>query len=153
MKIGRKKTPTKKQITAMQLLASDPNISPRQAMLKAGYSKGVASNPTRRLFNSEGVQTLAQLFPHELAKHGVTLPHIAKKYAEWLDAGRYLTDKLGNVIMDKEGNPIKQSDYKTQIATGQMLKDIFNLAPKTSSEIPSNVSRRITLDEYIEPTS
>ena len=133
----------------MQLI--EQGLSPRQAMIKAGYSVKSAGHPKGRLFMTEGVQTLADSFLLTLENAGVTHTILAKKYAEWLNATEVKGLKLKDEIDENGKNkttlvPLEVPDYHTQLEAGKMLKEIMKITPKESKDTPS---RRITLEEFI----
>lgn len=143
--MSKDRKPTKKQTTALQLINN--GLSPRQAMLKAGYSEEAANHP-KRLFKSQGVQALIDKFQFELSDVGVTTNYLAKKYAEWLDATKKQSVK---VSVDDKGRPIFElvdmPDYNVQIEAGKMLKEVFNLKPDTKKN--EGLAKRVTFEEFV----
>ncbi len=53
----KKRKPTALQKDAIEILVTDPKISKRQAMIKAGYSKVTASHPKQNLIEAPGTKT------------------------------------------------------------------------------------------------
>lgn len=152
---------TTKQLTALKLLESCKHgkevgshcgeckgiakpISKRQAMLKAGYSPMSALNPKQNLMETQAIRSIIDKFHLQLKNEGITTEIVAKKYAEHLNAQKPIIDlKTGEVIAEVP-------DYKTQTEARKDLKDIFGLTP--TKEDVKNVSRTITLTEYLSPT-
>lgn len=128
---------TSKQITALKLINEvDPETnkpySKRKAMLKAGYSVKAAENP-KRLMESQAITTIVDQFKLELKDRGVTTAYLASKYAEWLDAT----------------NAIGRPDYHVQLEAGKLIKDVYDLKPPTQKTDDKGVTRRVTLEEFI----
>lgn len=141
----RDRKPTQKQITAIQLINN--GMSPRKAMLKAGYSKESAGHPTKRLLQSQGVQTLIDKFHFELKDQGITTAYLAKKYAEWLDATDVVTGAFGPIKDKDTGEVITRPNYRTQLEAGKMLKEIFNITP--SKKETEGLKKRVTFEEFV----
>lgn len=128
-----RKKATSKQLIALQLI--NQGMNKRQAMLKAGYSKGSADNPKENLMQSQAITSIVDKFQMQLADEGITTAYLAGKFKEWLDA-------------QMKGNP----DYHTQLEAAKMLKDIYNITPKDKEEDKGLKSRKTyTLEEFISP--
>lgn len=149
--IPKKRFATKKQITALRLVSQ--GMPAGKAMIQAGYSKGVARNPKKMLYESEAITTIIDKFHFELKHMGVTTGYLAKKYAEWIDAQK--TEFESEVVEGTAGKKIKITkrvnvpDYQTQIQAGKMLNDVYKLKPEAKED--DGLKRRITLEEFITP--
>ena len=141
------KNATKKQIMALQLI--NQGLSPRQAMIKAGYSTNVANNPRKYLFNSQAITNIVDKMQLELKDVNITTSYLAKKLAEWMEATTTKGFKIG-----KDGfEQVMEPDYKTQIAAYDRVKDIYGITPQKKDT--EGLKRRMTLEEFItgDPTS
>lgn len=121
-----KMNPTHKQLTAMRLI--NQGMSAHKAMLTAGYSKNVASNPGNKLFKSNAILTMIDRMKLELERVDVTAPYLATKFKQWLEA-------------ENKSGP----DYQTQLGAYDRLKDIYDLKPQQNHEL----KRKITLEEFV----
>lgn len=141
------KKASSKQITALTLI--NQGMSKRQAMLKAGYAPSVANTP-KVLMESQAVTSILDQFHLQLKDEGLTTTYLAKKFMEWVDAGTYVFDKQGNLMIDpttKEA--IRINDYKTQIKAGEMLKQTYGLDPTQHKAKDEGLTRRVTLEEFV----
>ena len=147
-----KRKPTLKQIKALRYIQG--GMTKRQAMLKAGYSKGAAMNPGTRLMKTKGVQNSLMAFSKKLAEDGLTDTYMVKKFKEWLEAQR----TVSALVVGGKGDSAKASttdfievpDYKVQLEAYKEWKKIMDQQEEWSkSDGKGQMKRKLTIEEFI----
>lgn len=104
---------------------------PRDAMISAGYSPGVASYYKKNLLELKGPQQIIKEHQIEFARLGITPIYMAKKTAEWLEATKI---KTSMTEPDKE-----VPDYQTQLKAAERVDKIWGIAqPEVVQQININ---------------
>lgn len=121
------KAVSQKQKLATQLLSQ--GFTARQAMIKAGYSKGTAGNPKKNLLSKPQVLTIVERIDYTLNQRGITPEYLGNKLADLAESDNAKTFIMGYDRIAK----IKKIDQQP------------NQEP---------IKRQITLTEYLhtEPT-
>lgn len=127
--------PTVMQAKAMELIRE--GNTPRQAMLKAGYSVATASHPSDNLLRTPGTQSIIEQYKAEYTKAGITPEYMVKKTKEWLEAKKVKTSLT-------EPDQIVE-DYQTQLKAAEFVRKDFGLAePLQSQQQTTNVQINLT---------
>ncbi len=122
-----KVSPTKRQLTALQLI--NKGMKPTKAMRAAGYSESAARNPKQALLDSTALSALVDDLKLELENAGLTKAYIAQKIYRLTNA-----------------NKEDEDDYKIQLGALQLATKIHQEAKKPQE---GQISRKIELTEYI----
>lgn len=115
----KRRKPTELQRKATELLATNPKLSKRRAMIKAGYSKITASHPKQNLIEAPGTRTAIEEMKEKLVGRGITIDFMAEKYKEWLSAKKI---KGSMTEPDKVVN-----DYETQLKAKDDVNRILGM--------------------------
>jgi len=115
----KKRKPTALQKDAIEILATNPKISKRQAMIKAGYSKVTASHPKQNLIEAPGTKTALEEIKDKLIGRGINIDFMADKYFEWLNAKKI----KGSMTEPDKVVP----DYETQLKAKDDVNRIFGM--------------------------
>lgn len=96
-----KKSPSKKAITAIQLV--NQGMTPTQAMLKAGYSKSTARNPKNNLLTKPSVVSIIDTMKTTLQDKNITGVYLASKLAEFATSDNpkvfaMAYDRIGKIL-------------------------------------------------------
>ena len=121
----RHRTPTPKQIKALQLI--NQGYSKRKAMLEAGYAKSTANCKTHLVTRSRAAMEVFESMKGALTSSKLNGEYMARKFEKWLEAQKSDPD-----------------DYKTQIAAFKEFKDVVKPA-----EAESGLKRKITYEEFL----
>lgn len=140
--MSKKKTATLKQVTALKLI--NEGVGEVESMKRAGYAESTARNPKTNLLKAQAITNIVEKFIIQLKDENITTAYLAKKYKEWLDAQEEVTVGKG-----ENAYTFKRPDYVTQLQAGKLIKEVFNLTP--TKEDAANLSRRVTLEEYLNP--
>ncbi len=128
--------PTKLQLKTLAIKQTNPDLSMRKAMIEAGYSSITASHPKNNLVEARGTEKAMEQFKLKLTDLGVTVPKMAAKYSEWLDA-----TKIKSSLTEPDRIV---PDYQTQLA----VKDDVNKILGINSQL-GNVKKRLTIEEFL----
>ena len=117
------KRPTQKQITTIQLISK--GMSPRQAMIKAGYSEGSAGHPKKNLLSKPQVLTIIDQMKLTLQQGGIDGIYLAKRLEEFA----------------------RSDNAKVFYGAYDRISKIVGIEPSQSQLTPT---RSITFNEWIE---
>lgn len=120
-----RRKPSQKQVQAIQLI--NKGLSPRQAMLRAGYSVNVAKNPKQNLLSKSQVLTIVEQMKLTLQQEGID--------------GIYLGNKLAALA--------KSDSSKDFIMAYDRIAKVIGIEGKQAEAEP--IKRQITLTEYLHP--
>ena len=126
----QKRKPTALQRKATEILATDPKISTRAAMIKAGYSKVTASHPKQNLIEAPGTRTALEEMKDKLVGRGINIDFMAEKYKEWITAKKW---KGSMTEPDKVVN-----DYETQLKAKDDINRILGMGEEKGTGIQFN---------------
>lgn len=134
-KVQRKRKVDPRKAKALTYMLQ--GYSKHQAMLKAGYSKYVASKPTEWL-SQQSVQGVINALQNKFIAAGINEEFIAAKMKEWLGAEK----TIATTIM---GTRIKEPDYDTQLKAFDKWKGVVG-GPNPSG---SGKGRKMTIEEFV----
>src|SRR5258708_14965648 len=135
IKKTRHRTPTLKQIKALQLV--NQGYSKQRAMLEAGYSKNVAK-VGGRLLKGRAVLAILESMKKELVDSGLTSKYMALKFKEWMEAQKTVTS---HTEPDRE-----VPDYDTQIKAYDRWEKVINHDQENQTK---GYKRKVTFEEFV----
>jgi len=122
----KRRKPTVLQRKATELLALNPKLSKRQAMIQAGYSEVSASHPKQNLVETSGAKTAIEEMKEKLIGRGITIDYMAEKYKEWMEAKKVkgsMTEP-DKIVPDYETQLKAKDDVNRLLGMGESKTDI-----------------------------
>ena len=122
----KRRKPTALQRKATELLALNPKLSKRQAMIRAGYSKNTASHPKGDFLEAPGTKTAIEEMKEKLIGRGITMDYMAEKYKEWMEAKKVkgsMTEP-DKIVPDYETQLKAKEDVNRLLGMGESKTDI-----------------------------